>query len=261
MTCYLPNGTARYWQPCSSDTSDPLSNVCCALDRTIPAGGNGSLGLTNDECLPNGVCMNRAVVGGRTDRTYWRNACTDKEWTPGKCFDICSDGDNANWFTEITPCEGDGTSKTWCCGKSTACCKEGSSLKKYTIDAVFGRGSASTVSSSTATTISISNSSSASPGPSTTPVGNEKHDTESLKLGVGLGVGFGVLVLMLVAAIVWLRFFKKRKREDDNDRMLEMSEDAIYEAEGGEQRAELPEDKPAWGYRFEMEGMPAQELA
>jgi hypothetical protein len=53
----LPN-TQQYGQyaPCAETGS--LSAVCCALIRDNEPGGNLSMGATQDECLPNGICQN-----------------------------------------------------------------------------------------------------------------------------------------------------------------------------------------------------------
>jgi hypothetical protein len=71
--CRFKNGTALpsegfydWYQPC------PGSSVCCALNRDNAPGGNVSLGLTRDECLPNGLCQNRAT--GRKVATQWVGA-------------------------------------------------------------------------------------------------------------------------------------------------------------------------------------------
>ena len=71
--CRFKNGTTLpsegfydWYQPC------PGSSVCCALNRDNAPGGNVSLGLTRDECLPNGLCQNRAT--GRKVATQWVGA-------------------------------------------------------------------------------------------------------------------------------------------------------------------------------------------
>lgn len=72
-TCYFANGTAlpddpnyNEYQPC---TSGP-TKICCGINRTNPAGGNGSLGFTVDECLPNGLCQNRVETNGVQTTSY-----------------------------------------------------------------------------------------------------------------------------------------------------------------------------------------------
>jgi len=71
--CYYPSGNEASpgYQPCSKDTSDPLSTICC----------NVELG---DVCLPNGLC----AVSGWPPR-FWRKFCTERDWTTGKCIDAC----------------------------------------------------------------------------------------------------------------------------------------------------------------------------
>ena len=61
-TCYLPNGTtvpgwssASVYQPCSQDSTNPLSSICCATNRNNPSGGsikNGKHLLSSTPSLP-----------------------------------------------------------------------------------------------------------------------------------------------------------------------------------------------------------------
>jgi hypothetical protein len=98
-TCYYPNGTSvSEWsptfsaQPCSNDTNSPLAHVCCSVNRPNPSGGSFEDGFTADKCLPNGLCQN---VGKDEEGTmlysYWRDFCTDAEWSAGKCLkNVCT---------------------------------------------------------------------------------------------------------------------------------------------------------------------------
>jgi hypothetical protein len=98
-TCYWPPGNETYdrdlyeHQPCSNDTTSPLSTICCALNRTNISGGDKLNGRTNDECLPNGICRNRVLDHGTMQISYWRETCTSKDWKTGLCLDVCAD----NW--------------------------------------------------------------------------------------------------------------------------------------------------------------------
>jgi hypothetical protein len=64
-TCYFANGTAlpvdnpeyNDFEPC---TSGPTT-TCCGTNRALPPGAIRKDGApTRDECLPNGLCRNRA---------------------------------------------------------------------------------------------------------------------------------------------------------------------------------------------------------
>jgi hypothetical protein len=94
-SCFHPNGTQTtdvYRLPCSSDLSNPLSSICCALGRPNPAGGLDSAGTTSDSCLPNGICMNQkkaSVYDANPHTEYFREECTDKNWKSGKCPTFC----------------------------------------------------------------------------------------------------------------------------------------------------------------------------
>jgi hypothetical protein len=97
--CFHPNGTQepdQYHAPCSSDPSNPLSSICCAVGRPNPDGGWHGLGLTRDVCLENGICQNRAKATENENDTsllvgYWREECTEKNWQSGKCLNVCVD--------------------------------------------------------------------------------------------------------------------------------------------------------------------------
>jgi hypothetical protein len=96
--CFHHNGTQTtdlYHAPCSNDTSNPLSSICCAIERSKPADTNVDFddGIgTADECLVNGICMNRWRVAGKRTISFWREECTERDWERGLCLDVCTDG-------------------------------------------------------------------------------------------------------------------------------------------------------------------------
>ncbi|KAH8628509.1 hypothetical protein IG631_15766 [Alternaria alternata] len=72
-TCYFANGTAlptdpiyNQYQPCQSGGP---SAICCGIFRDNVAGGNVTAGDTVDECLPNGLCQNRATTTDGVEET------------------------------------------------------------------------------------------------------------------------------------------------------------------------------------------------
>ena len=72
-TCYFANGTAlptdpiyNQYQPCQSGGP---STICCGIFRDNVAGGNVTAGDTMDECLPNGLCQNRATTTDGVEET------------------------------------------------------------------------------------------------------------------------------------------------------------------------------------------------
>ena len=70
--CYWRNGTQvreSVYSPQINDTSDPLSNICCA---------------GWDNLLPNGLCENKA------EKVIWRESCTKSNWDEGGCQELCS---------------------------------------------------------------------------------------------------------------------------------------------------------------------------
>ena len=96
--CYVSNGSAvlnwgpnSVYQPCSNDSSNPLSTICCAINRSNPSGGNVANGFTQDICLPSGLCKNILVdANGDTVYAYWRDYCTVIDYTSSKCLDVCT---------------------------------------------------------------------------------------------------------------------------------------------------------------------------
>ena len=95
-TCYKPNGdieTDDTYQPCSKPNT-----ICCATNRPNPAGGEGGGTSTSDECLPNGVCQNRALRSGQMEILYFRERCTQTDWLHGACLDVCL-GDVSIYFS------------------------------------------------------------------------------------------------------------------------------------------------------------------
>lgn len=69
--CYFPSGSSPQesgWQPCSSDTSNPLHTVCC---------------FQADHCLPNGMCLSG------DGKVYGRSLCTEQTWTQDACLGVC----------------------------------------------------------------------------------------------------------------------------------------------------------------------------
>ena len=93
--CFFPNGVESeraYYGSCSKNAQDPLSKICCALNRQNPPGSDEALGEPQDECLPNGLCAYKAERAGTNITAYFRNLCTEKDWKSGKCLDVCTSG-------------------------------------------------------------------------------------------------------------------------------------------------------------------------
>jgi hypothetical protein len=93
--CFHPNGTQTtdlYHAPCSNDSSNPLSTICCAVERANPAQGLSTDGFTRDICLDNGICQN-SWRANRNDPqvtiSYYREECTVQDWRSGKCLNVC----------------------------------------------------------------------------------------------------------------------------------------------------------------------------
>ncbi|KAF2645411.1 hypothetical protein P280DRAFT_545387 [Massarina eburnea CBS 473.64] len=130
-TCYDHNNNPQGpdFQPCSNIAG--VVSMCCATNRTNPAGGLLSKGMTADRCLSNGLCQNESfnATSGIRYFDYWRNGCTASPVDKTKCLaDICvgkSDQNHQGAATGsalLTPCDGTPTSEFWCCAKNSASC-------------------------------------------------------------------------------------------------------------------------------------------
>ncbi|CAN9474288.1 unnamed protein product [Alternaria alternata] len=200
-TCYFANGTAlptdpiyNQYQPCQSGGP---STICCGIFRDNVAGGNVTAGDTMDECLPNGLCQNRATTTDGVEETkFFVDFCADDNIDSPNCLNVCDQVRDSFGIARITPCDnGRADSDRWCCGDSTAC----SPVSKVS--------SASTASTPTTGT----------EAPNKTPsaaVGNTGEDP-SVTGGVIAGIVIsGVIGLALLAAAVFFaRRASKYKRE------------------------------------------------
>jgi hypothetical protein len=216
-TCYFRNGTEQTtpgYAPCSNNSTNPLSNVCCA---------------SWDTCLPNGLCQNT------NNKNIYRESCAKSNWDEGGCQDLCSnevgiwqgskygvgsktdeEQREAQRNTDIlvTPCGGDADSTTWCCGETNACCTEGSGFAQYTIAARFGDpvptdlssssiSSSSTLSSvfsassTSASVLSSASTSTARPATSSTAAATVRNGLSTgAKAGIGIGAALGAIALI-----------------------------------------------------------------
>lgn len=94
-TCYAPDGgerTSNDIAPCSDDPSDPLSHVCCNMNRPKAPGTSTNASEIRDTCLPNGLCQNESLLKDGSVYLQWgRNFCTQRDWTTGQCLDnVCT---------------------------------------------------------------------------------------------------------------------------------------------------------------------------
>lgn len=234
--CYVSNGSAvlnwgsnSAYQPCSRDSSNPLSTICCAINRSNPPGGNIANGFTQDICLPSGLCQNILVdANGDTVYTYWRDYCTVNDYTSSKCLDVCTgNGEaSADGTAEVTPCGTNDTVTKWCCDhNNTACCFEDSAQNIPVSLGVSSTSSSSTTTSASATTTTI-------PTPSSTTSSNSNNNNTGLttgdKAGIGVGVAGGaVLFVGLGLSIAW---FQRRRKEKPAANELHMPQGAYSDA-------------------------------
>ena len=87
-TCFKSDGTVEtntQFQPCNQIPGQP--SMCCATNRTIPAGAVGS---TADLCLPNGLCKSISSKNGQDLTIYWREGCSANKWGTSECLNACT---------------------------------------------------------------------------------------------------------------------------------------------------------------------------
>lgn len=233
--CYVSNGSAvlnwgsdSVYQPCSRDSSNPLSTICCAINRSNPPGGNIANGFTQDICLPSGLCQNILVnADGDTVYAYWRDYCTVNDYTSSKCLDVCTGNGEASpgGTAEVTPCGANNTVTKWCCGQNnTACCFEDSAQNIPVSLGVSSTSSSSASSSSTSSSSTSSSSTTTSASATTTTISTPSSTTSSNsnnnntglttgdKAGIGVGIAGGaVLFVGLGLSIAWFRRRRKEK--------------------------------------------------
>ncbi|KAF2248795.1 hypothetical protein BU26DRAFT_519004 [Trematosphaeria pertusa] len=220
-TCYAPNGsieTNTEYQPCSNDTSDPLSTICCAWNRA-----NGP-----DICVPNGLCQ-RGPKEGETeqDAEYTKPQCTEQNWDDPGCLNVCN-GKNLEW---LTPCDRSNSneSRRWCCGLSDECCNEDLHLQIETLAARFGDPTdipslASTATTLPLSTISVSGSATTTATSDTTPTtltdSPQSQSNNGLSSGAKAGIGIGATLggLLLIGLGIWLGKYLHARKGGENEK-------------------------------------------
>ncbi|KAJ8101651.1 hypothetical protein POJ06DRAFT_68752 [Lipomyces tetrasporus] len=211
--CYYPNGLSESdpaYQPCNQIQSSV--SMCCATSRTNPPSGPFANGLTADTCLPNGMCQNIVQwtsPGGQVtyNYSYFRDQCTDAQWSSNKCLNVCRTGQSDGSTAAMTPCDNTANSTQWCCGRNnTACCNTPDAI---TLAQVLGLSSStsSSISAATATSTSSPTTSSTS---GMSPVASSASSglSTGAKAGIGVGVGVGELALIFLLGF----FFVRRQR-------------------------------------------------
>ncbi|CAI6273796.1 unnamed protein product [Periconia digitata] len=206
--CFRPNGSVDAnpeYVPCSSDPSDPFSNICCATNRPADRGP--------DICTPNGLCQVGLKKGEKQGDTAWtKPQCKNKDWQG--CMEVCGTDD----MSFVTPCDtpAGNSSRRWCCGfQNKDCCNEDNGKPIETLALTFG----ASTSSSTLAPVSLPTDSTApsqsSPNPSTTSVpimpssspftnpstpqqikSEDEGMSAGAKAGLGIGIALGVVALL-----------------------------------------------------------------
>ncbi|KAF3050126.1 hypothetical protein E8E11_008274 [Didymella keratinophila] len=224
--CRFPNGTLlpddpawNIYQPCLAENG-PVT-TCCALARSNPPYGNISLGYTQDECLPNGVCMNRITSNeGERITTWFIDYCTEggQADEATKCANVCSTGDQ-ELTAKITPCDGTKNSTKWCCGASTDCCSGDSDTKPVELAQILGAVSSSVISVSAPATSSATSSASqasatgaASAAP--TAANTKNSGSKGLSGGAIAGIVVGALagLALIAATLLFARRASQKKK-------------------------------------------------
>ncbi|KAL5387173.1 hypothetical protein DPSP01_003784 [Paraphaeosphaeria sporulosa] len=230
--CYFPDGTLDKnveYQPCSEDSSNPLSTICCATNRKDGA----------DICAPNGLCQVGTKKGSPpADAAWTKPSCTNQDWSEDGCLHVCG----TDKYPFLTPCNraAGNESQRWCCGMTQDCCNDDSGRlsieylpitfdpKNFTDTAPSSSSSASSKPTSSATKASPSStdqSTSTSAPHSTTPAASSTHSPNStptpapppsagLSTGAKAGLGIGITLAALAflgLGILWGRRRSTRK--------------------------------------------------
>ncbi|KAJ5404674.1 hypothetical protein N7465_005958 [Penicillium sp. CMV-2018d] len=221
--CYYHDGTVAsnpIYQPCIS-IKDTIG-MCCASNRSNPAGGSSTNGVTSDECLANGLCMNvltyRNSAGeSGTNTTYWRNQCTISDWTNNGCLDVCTKestpSGGSDFSAKMTSCDGTANSTTWCCGDNASCCNTSSAI---TIAQKLGEHT------STSTLHLIPSSTSTSLISSPTSTSTSSSSSPQLSGGVIAGIAVGsVLGAIAFLALISFSFIRRKKKRIQRENKAE----------------------------------------
>lgn len=221
--CYYANGTMM--RPSEvRQCSTGVSTICCTINRPNPPGNETTeAGWTQDECLPNGLCQNRAMSHGKRKTAWWVEYCTNPDVTSTDCLDICRSTRDGNGGSLITPCgeAGDGSynalddereTTRWCCGGSDACCTNNIGVielpRNFTGRAIASSTSTSTVPptststtppTTTRTSSQVSVTSEATPTASNVPYAENDGLSSGAKAGIGIGTAVGIIAILLAA--------------------------------------------------------------
>ncbi|KAF1968018.1 hypothetical protein BU23DRAFT_558867 [Bimuria novae-zelandiae CBS 107.79] len=161
-TCYAPDGSERTGGdigPCSNDLSDPLSRICCNVNRPKAPGTSTNASEIRDTCLPNGLCENLSLLKDGSLYLQWgRNFCTSRDWSTGQCMDgICTNTVKGRSGSQrVIPCTGKNTSITWCCGDNDDCCSSDDQSNLVSLSPTFTIAEVVSIPSVTSTISSVS---------------------------------------------------------------------------------------------------------
>ncbi|KAH7119767.1 hypothetical protein B0J11DRAFT_582273 [Dendryphion nanum] len=269
--CYAPDGLVdpenKWVNPCSTNSSSPLSKICCQTGWDNPPGGDRAFAPTRDECLPNGLCQNRFYSTKKGEEKsnsteYYRNRCTEKDWKTGACLDVCTSGTGATSVYQMMPCDGTSASETWCCGNTTDCCNNPSATvrlaREFVGRANLTMSSSSALPSSTSPTSAVSTAPSVatqSQGPPPTgslvPDNPSKETRRNTIIGGVVGSIVG-LALLGVGGWIWRRQKNKKAQSaqpavrhgpalelGSEPKPQELYNEDIYELPPGSTRSEV----------------------
>lgn len=211
---------------------DPVKTICCATNRKNPPGSDigDNFNWTADECLMNGICRNRRVDKGTKITEYWLNYCTDKDYSSGKCLDICRAQRGEGGATRMTPCDSTNpaNSTRWCCGDSTSCCTNAIGYVELPKSFVGHAISSTTTSTGTSSTTSSASSSSSS-APSQTPApSGDSGLTTGAKAGIGVGVSAAAIALVGAAFFLRKAYGWKKQAKEPKPAELAFSPSTAY---------------------------------
>ncbi|KAF2833468.1 hypothetical protein CC86DRAFT_311307 [Ophiobolus disseminans] len=225
-TCYLANGNPLPKDPTWYDMFRPCtfngpSTTCCALNRSVPPGGDPAKGNVQDECLPNGLCQNRYMKNGTETIEFFTNFCADSNFLGPNCLSICYPRGPAG-NAALTACSGKADSEEWCCGANNKdCCSSG--VGRFTLPQKFRGAISASIMSSQTNTLATSPASSASPTGTNSAASLLPTPAAQSSLGGGAIAGIVIGALAGIALLAAAIFFALRAR-----RYKEMATSSSY---------------------------------
>ncbi|TDZ20250.1 hypothetical protein Cob_v006395 [Colletotrichum orbiculare MAFF 240422] len=190
QTCYWPSGsTASALKACSVASGNEAA-ACC---------------FENHYCMTNGLCLSP------TEASWYRGACTDKEFKQRGCPDICHTSDIAGGTPSrhmvVVGCG----SKTYACGGQHNCARQNFTVGDYRAVMNLALQTDLEKSGTTVTAVTLQATATNDASASTCPTAEGGNDGMSTGAVAGIGAGIGLPLALAVAVLTFLLLKEKKK--------------------------------------------------